>query len=242
MTQFPHFLPDQASIQTHGDFFAELLAVADSLGVNHPWRATLCAVNDSNASGHNPVPSGGAYSISGTQSGGREVMHLQTAASAGAGCSEVFSSSAVSGDTRAHAYGALGLRWTTDVRFFFGVAMGDMNMDEPYSSAYAAGSYAGVQFSTPRGDSNFQFVAGDGGAGSQVKVDSGIAADVNMHNMAVVLDGDNAKIMLDGASAVLPYSSGRFLSFGVWAYAQADAEAGFSRRILRCTYDLGVRP
>lgn len=66
------------------------------------------------------------------------------------------------------------LAQTTDERYFCGLSSnGSMNADDP------TGHYIGIQYSTGRGDTNFQFVSKDNA--TQSLVSTGVAADTNVH-------------------------------------------------------------
>ena len=76
------------------------------------------------------------------------------------------------------------LNETTSVRAFFGIT--SLALATSVGSDDPAGHYAAMQFSTPRSDTNWQFVSDDGT--TQEKTDSGVAPDTGWHTLYIRID------------------------------------------------------
>lgn len=89
------------------------------------------------------------------------------------------------------------LEQTTDSRIWIGVSSlngSNLQTDTPGTSG---GSCAAFRYSTAAGDTNFQCVCAD--AASQTIVDSGVAADLLMHQFKIVQGSGEFLFYIDGA-------------------------------------------
>ncbi len=81
---------------------------------------------------------------------------------------------------------------TTDVRFFAG--MTNQSASVMVSADDPAGNYVGIQYSTPRGDSNWQIVTKDNT--TQNVQDSGLAVDTNKHFVLITVNDTEGEIIV----------------------------------------------
>lgn len=100
------------------------------------------------------------------------------------------------------------LQSLTDVRFFVG--MGKDRSDNIFGAGEGTGTdtpggetYIGLQFSTERGDTNWQFVIDPDGT-AQTLVDSGVTASTNVFHLLIELvENQNRVVLLDNRKQLL---------------------------------------
>lgn len=144
---------------------------------------------------------------------------------------------------RAFYEGTFKLDQTTDIRFFAGFgAIVSTDSDNPQNGGTLVNDYAALQYSTPRSDTNFQYISNDD-AGQEI-TDSGVAADTSWHTIRVLLDEASGRVLfeLDGGNRVVHSGSAPILR--QYAYMemtnQAAASKTFVRGHIKCSF--GVHP
>lgn len=196
-------------------------------------RALIQLCNDANATGYNPVLIGpGGMNTLGTRSGSPTNAVLTSAATVGSSAGEGSSAAPLVATSPLDAYFYVALGSTTNVRWFCGIGNAtSYDADNPYNGGYNTHLYAGVQFSTPRADTNFMLTINNNGT-QQLK-NTGIPVDTAFHNVTVSWDGTNATVTFDGVSLTSAFNTTNRLDWSSIAYAETTTAISVQRRLIK---------